>query len=69
MAFLLLLGRHSFGCVSLHRRRPCSLTRVYYSPDVEVKYVGGKDPEMLFRNDNGEVVKVRRHVMGVNIAA
>ena len=27
---------------------------------MEVKYVGGKDPEMLFYNDNGEVVKVRQ---------
>ena len=28
------------------------------SPDVEIKYVGGKDPEMLFKNGSGEVVKV-----------
>ena len=35
----------------------CSLTHCH-SPSVEVKYVGGKDPEMLFMNESGEVVKV-----------
>ena len=33
-------------------------TCVCFSPDVDVKYVGGRDPEMLFMNESGEVVKV-----------
>ena len=35
----------------------------WYSPNVDVKYVGGKDPEMHFLNDSGEVVKVGRDIM------
>ena len=36
-----------------------TLTSHLTSPNVDVKYVGGRDPEMLFMNDKGEVVKVR----------
>jgi hypothetical protein len=38
---------------------------VVTSPDVDVKYVGGRDPEMLFMNGSGEVVK-RVSVVSMN---
>ena len=28
------------------------------SPDVDIKYIGGKDPEMVFRDESGTEVKV-----------
>ena len=30
------------------------------SPEVGIQYIGGKDPEMVFLDEQGEVVEVRK---------
>ena len=42
-----------FSCVCVRERG--SLTSLLLSPDVDIKYVGGADPEMVFLDvDGGE---------------
>ena len=35
----------------------------FFSPEVEIKYIGGKDPEMLFLDDSGNVSEVNLHLL------
>ena len=31
------------------------------SPEVGIQYIGGKDPEMVFLDEQGDVVEVSKH--------
>uniref|UniRef100_A0A1X7TWV6 Selenoprotein F/M domain-containing protein n=2 Tax=Amphimedon queenslandica TaxID=400682 RepID=A0A1X7TWV6_AMPQE len=44
----------------------CFLMHLALSPDVEIKYIGGKDPELLFLGEDGQSVEERVSVINMS---